>query len=57
MFGEKDFSNQYVVLLLLTLLLLTLGSLIVEFDILDFGYLILAFVTMVRYVKIKLEKE
>lgn len=57
MFGEKDFSNQYVVLLLLTLLLLTLGSLIVEFDILDFGYLILAFVTMIRYVKIKLEKE
>ncbi len=57
MFGEKDLSNQYVVLLLSTLLLLVLGSLIIEFDILDFGYLVLAFVTAIRYVKIKLEKE
>lgn len=57
MFGEKDFSNKYVVLLLSTLLLLTLGSLIVEFDILDFAYLFLAFVTAIRYVKIRLEKE
>lgn len=57
MFGEKNMSNKYVVLLLSTLLLLTIGSIIVDFDILEFGYLILAFITAIRYVKIKLDKE
>lgn len=57
MFGEKDFSNKYVVLLLSTLLLLTFGSLTIDFNILDFLYLVFAFITAIRYVKIKLEKE